>query len=91
MHPYPNIGAALAQLSLCHEARNRLGTSRVQACLAMCQSRIWVTTPTAMSAYLSVTAAADFLPLRSFLACSLFDSFLSFTSSCTIPVCLFSA
>ncbi len=38
---------------------------------------------TAMPAQDSVTAAADFLPLRSFLACSLFDSFLSFTSSCS--------
>ncbi len=50
-----------------------------------------MTTPTAMSAYVSVTAAADFLPLRSFLACSLLDSFLSFTSSCTISAILFSA
>ena len=35
------------------------------------------------SAFYSVMAAADFLPLRSLFACSRLDNFLSFTSSCT--------
>lgn len=51
-------------------------TPRIQACLALSEAS------TGMCAH-DDAAAADFLPLRSFLACSLFDSFLSFTSSCS--------